>query len=135
MNAPVPDSSLVMPEYVRPWLGDRPSTVLDHGFGPRKVGPEWWQRELAGHTLSQSVSTFDHDGEERLTRSDLFRLGATAVQPDADDDAILTFLWHVLAWEQTAVNAATASASRPSLTLTAVSATWRCYGQLWRPPP
>ena len=98
MSAPVPDSSLAMPKYVRSWLGDRPSTVLDHGFGPRKVGPEWWQRELAGHTLSQSVSTFDHDGEERLTRSDLFRLGATAVQPDADDDAILTFLWHVLAW-------------------------------------
>lgn len=98
MQAAVPDPYLALPEYVWPRLGSRAAWVLDHGFDPRTVGAEWWQRELAARHLAQSVTTFDHDGQERLTRSDLFRLGAVAAQPEAKDDDLLTFLWHVLAW-------------------------------------
>lgn len=87
-----------MPTYVRPKLGRRPSWVLGHGFGPESVGPAWWDRELVARQLSPSVKIFDHYGDQRLTRSDLFRLGTAVTDPQAGDDDILTFLWHVLAW-------------------------------------
>lgn len=98
MQAAVPDPYLALPKYVWPRLGSRAAWVLDHGFDPRTVGAEWWQRELAARHLAQSVTTFDHDDKQRLTRSDLFCLGAVAAQPEAKDDDLLTFLWHVLAW-------------------------------------
>lgn len=98
MRASVPEPSLPAPSYVRHWLGDRSTTILDHGFDPPTIGPDWWRRELERRSLPQVVRTFDHHGEQFLTRSDLFRLGSSAARPDADDDALLTFLWHVLAW-------------------------------------
>ncbi|GAB2494838.1 hypothetical protein GCM10027030_30290 [Luteococcus sediminum] len=91
-------ATLPLPTYVAVTLGNRTRTVLEHGFPRKQVGPEWWTRELHRQGLGQSVGTFEHGAEQRLTRANLFRLGTSAAMPNASDDAVLEFLWHVLAW-------------------------------------
>lgn len=87
-----------MPPYVWPQLGHRSARVLEHGFGPKVIGTDWWARSLTEAGMNQRVELFDHASGPRLTRTDLFRLGARAAQADAEEDDVLSFAWHVLAW-------------------------------------
>lgn len=87
-----------MPEYVKGKLGRRDAYVLDHGFGARSVGPDWWSHHLRAQQLSQKVRLFPSLFGQRLTRANLFDLGRTATRPDSTDDQVLALLWHVLAW-------------------------------------
>lgn len=86
---------LELPHYVRSRLGRRTSFVLDHRFTAESIGVDWWNRQFERHGLEQSVQVFEHGSFQRLTRSDPFRMGP---DPLAHEDAILTLLWHVLAW-------------------------------------
>lgn len=89
---------LALPAYVRSRLHHRDRYVLAHGFDSRTVGVDWWNRRLRAHGLNQRVQVFDHGDAACLTRGDLFQLGSQACGPEASEDQVLTFLWHVLAW-------------------------------------
>lgn len=63
--------------------------MLGHGFATSTIGPQWW----AARGLEISLPT-TIDGAHYLTRGDIF-----AMASDVDDDeSLLSFLWHVLAW-------------------------------------
>lgn len=86
-----------MPDYVPSWLGDREASVLDHSFEAKFLGLDWWNSELAAAGFEHFTVTVDPNGRgaEKLTRGELFELGN---HMGDGDDAVLKFLWHVLAW-------------------------------------
>lgn len=92
----VAPSGFQAPAYVASWLGDRQNTILHHGFTADQIGLGWWEATLSKTGLSGFTVRIDpfHSGNGKLTRSDLFRLGADA----SDEDKVLDLLLHVLAW-------------------------------------
>lgn len=68
---------------------DRSEYILRHGFGRPQLKPAWWlERDITIHLPSSE------GGEPALTRFDLFQLADQV----SDDQSLLAFLWHVLAW-------------------------------------
>lgn len=90
-------TNLKMPDYVPSWVGNRQERILDHGFEAKGLALDWWNSELAAAGLGRFTVTVDPNrrGAEKLTRGELFELGSHLSE---DDDAVLNFLWHVLAW-------------------------------------
>jgi hypothetical protein len=68
---------------------DRAAYIERHGFGHARLKPEWWLER--GITIDLPSRP---DGEPALTRRDLFEMADHV----SDDDSLLAFLWHVLAW-------------------------------------
>lgn len=64
--------------------------IDDHGFTEDQIGSEWWSER--GIDLKLLPGT---DGIPRLTRGGLFQM---ADRVGDDNESLLTFLWHVLAW-------------------------------------
>ncbi|GAA4688904.1 hypothetical protein APR04_002985 [Promicromonospora umidemergens] len=97
--APIPPTDLRLPADVTADVVDRGTGILDHGPAAANLALPWWNRTLTDAGLGRFVVTADPNGtaEVQLTRGSLFKLADT-VGPDADDDAYLNLLWHVLAW-------------------------------------
>lgn len=89
-DLPVPNA---LAEYLRNHR--RAETVLDHTVTYR---PGWWEHVLREEGLPASpmhAPDIDARGRASLSRRDLFTL---APAPDSDDETVLRFAWHVLAW-------------------------------------
>jgi hypothetical protein len=63
---------------------NREERILDHAI---EVDPSWWS--------GQGIELSTVRPDSRIRRSDLFELGETATE---SDEALLNFVWHVLAW-------------------------------------
>lgn len=98
MPAAPPPAHLLPPDWVLDKLRGqtRESYVLDHGFGPKYMDRDWWQRKLDGVWPDRFRISLDPNdrGADRLTRGDLFDLAQSA----KSDDQVLTVFWHVLMW-------------------------------------
>lgn len=68
----------------------RETYVLDHGFTATQIGTGWWRDQ----GIELAFPSIDDDGTQRLTRADLF----TMANDVKDDEDLLVFLWHVVAW-------------------------------------
>lgn len=89
---------MALPSYVRSRLGRRQQYVLEHGFNDQSIGSDWWNDRLAAHGLDQRVQLFGHGETKGLTREDLLKVAISTAVADPTDAAVLTLLWHVLAW-------------------------------------
>lgn len=86
-----------LPDVVLAKLKER-DPIAEHGFGDDVIGSQWWNDKLSQKGLPSRLTLQLHDGQWKLTRGDLFKLGDVAATPGASDDEVLTFLWNVLAW-------------------------------------
>lgn len=68
---------------------DRAGYIERHGFDHARLKPGWWQERGITIDLPSSLN-----GKRTLTRGDLFQMADHV----SDDDSLLAFLWHVLAW-------------------------------------
>ena len=59
------------------------------GFSAKTLGPQWWKERGVNIQLPTK-----NEDRQVLTRGDLFRQADRV----GDDEALLQFLWHVLAW-------------------------------------
>ena len=86
-------------EYVGSWLGDRATTILDHGSELTNRALPWWERHLDAAGMGHISLSPDPtgQGDTRLTRGGLFALAASPGCRDTDE-GMLTLLWHVVWW-------------------------------------
>lgn len=75
-------------ERVRVGAQEGPTEAAD-GFSAKTLGPQWWKERGVDIHFPTKI-----EDQQVLTRGDLF-LHADRV---GDDEALLQFLWHVLAW-------------------------------------
>lgn len=73
----------------------RDATVRGHRV---PVAPAWWAAVLADNRLPGTVRPDSTSADlPSLSRQAIFDLGG-AITSSSDDEAVLTYLWHVLAW-------------------------------------